>query len=119
MSPTPATASADACLAREKAVLFCPTCWHESPVCGDWQVTSTAAGDRFECPACGDTVTVRPRVEPTTAPTLLPVVACSLALARMTTRCLALGRRLCMPGGSRDGTPCSPSTATDSPCCQP
>ncbi len=90
----------DACLAREKTVRRVGT------------RSATAAGDSLECSACGDTV--RPRVA-AAASTLLPVVACGRVLARTYAR--LLGRRLCIPDGSRDGASCSPLTATAR--CQP
>lgn len=45
---------------RDKCVLFCPTCGHEAHVDGDWSVSPTANGDIYRCPACDETVTVRP-----------------------------------------------------------
>lgn len=48
---------------RQKGVLFCPSCWHESPVDGDWQVRTTRSGRRLDCPVCGEPVAERPRAD--------------------------------------------------------
>lgn len=46
---------------REKTVLFCPECGHESPITGDWE-TATAGSDRLlRCPVCGTVVDRRSR----------------------------------------------------------
>jgi len=47
--------------ALRKATLFCG-CGHRSHVEGDWRVTETASERRYTCPACGGTVTVRPKL---------------------------------------------------------
>ncbi|WP_440764939.1 hypothetical protein [Natronorubrum sp. DTA7] len=43
-----------------KAVLYCFDCGHESSFDGDWNVRRTIDGDRYDCPECGTTITVRP-----------------------------------------------------------
>ncbi|WP_440771229.1 hypothetical protein [Natronorubrum sp. DTA28] len=43
-----------------KTVLYCFDCGHESSSDGDWNVQSTTDGDRYDCPECGTTITVRP-----------------------------------------------------------
>ena len=43
-----------------KSVLFCPDCWHESPIDGDWRVQAGTDTDVIGCPVCGATVTTRP-----------------------------------------------------------
>jgi hypothetical protein len=119
MSPATATSRSDSRAPGKKGVLFCPDCWHESPVDGDWQVHATEAGDRLDCPACGETVTHRPTASAETATITLPVVAGSLALARLTTHLLVVSRRLCAPEVNRDGTSRSPSTTAEFPGCHP
>lgn len=47
--------------ALRKATLFCG-CGHRSHVKGDWRVTETASERRYNCPDCGGTVTVRPKL---------------------------------------------------------
>jgi len=47
--------------ALRKATLFCG-CGHRSPVKGDWRVTETDSERRYDCPACGATITVRPKL---------------------------------------------------------
>jgi predicted RNA-binding Zn-ribbon protein involved in translation (DUF1610 family) len=44
---------------RDKAVLFCPDCGHESSVAGDWNVRNVTDSRVYECPRCGTTVTNR------------------------------------------------------------
>lgn len=46
--------------APQKALLFCPSCWHESPPDGDWQRERHEDGVALVCPNCESTVTVRP-----------------------------------------------------------
>lgn len=43
-----------------KTVLYCFDCGHESSSDGDWNVRQTTDGDRYDCPECGTTITVRP-----------------------------------------------------------
>jgi hypothetical protein len=49
---------------KQKALLFCAVCGHESPPDGDWieTETETELGDRvtLSCPACATVVTRRP-----------------------------------------------------------
>jgi hypothetical protein len=42
-----------------KALLICPACDHENPPDGDWRVRDDHGRDRLDCPACGETITVR------------------------------------------------------------
>ncbi|WP_436343774.1 hypothetical protein [Natronorubrum sp. FCH18a] len=44
-----------------KAVLYCFECGHESPFDGDWIVQQSRDCNRYDCPDCGTTITVRPR----------------------------------------------------------
>ena len=44
---------------RQKAVLFCPVCGHESPVDGSWIVSSYESQQKFRCPECEQVVAVR------------------------------------------------------------
>lgn len=37
---------------RQKGVLFCPSCGHESAVNGDWVVDGTDDGRTYRCPEC-------------------------------------------------------------------
>jgi len=46
---------------RQKAVLFCPRCGHESALPGDWRVTEDGAEVAYACPDCGETVVEQPR----------------------------------------------------------
>jgi len=41
---------------RQKHVLFCPVCGHESPIDGDWLVESTDDTQRLRCPECQNTL---------------------------------------------------------------
>jgi hypothetical protein len=43
-----------------KSRLFCPSCGHSDPVCGDWEVRTTADGEVYNCPDCGVKLTIRP-----------------------------------------------------------
>lgn len=54
----------------QKARLFCPSCWHESPPDGDWAREERETGVALVCPVCESTVTVRP-----TADTRVPALA--------------------------------------------
>jgi hypothetical protein len=45
---------------RRKSVLFCPECWHESPIDGDWITERTKGRLSRGCPECGVVVDVRP-----------------------------------------------------------
>ncbi len=117
MSPATATPQTGSCASPEKSQLFCPECWHESRVDGDWQVQVTKSGRHLDCPTCGETVTVRPPVTAKATATSLPVVAYCLAAVRLTTRFLTLGWRLCVPAVNQTGTSCSPLTAAESPDC--
>lgn len=68
MPPLTATPPTEAPSATgEKSVLFCPECWYESPVDGNWRVQEGAECDEIGCPVCGATVTTRPthETEPT------------------------------------------------------
>lgn len=47
----------------QKALLFCPSCWHESPPDGDWQRERREDGVALVCPNCESTVTVRPAAD--------------------------------------------------------
>lgn len=44
-----------------KAVLFCPTCDHASPVDGDWVVHDRATTLEYRCPDCDARITERNR----------------------------------------------------------
>ena len=59
MAPTTAQSPPAARTSRQKSTLFCPECWHSSPVDGDWRVQATADGETYDCPDCGATVTTR------------------------------------------------------------
>lgn len=60
MPPESAVPSSASPAPRRKSTLFCPECWHENPVDGDWRVQETATHERLGCPVCGATVTERP-----------------------------------------------------------
>lgn len=47
----------------QKSLLFCPSCWHESPPGGDWQRERRDEGVALVCPNCESTVTIRPASE--------------------------------------------------------
>lgn len=50
-----------------KAVLFCASCGHESPVDGDWTVAERETGTTrcvLKCPDCEHVVVDRPRFDP-------------------------------------------------------
>lgn len=44
---------------RRKAMLFCPTCGHESPVDGDWRLRERAHTTEYRCPDCNERLTER------------------------------------------------------------
>ncbi|WP_254767275.1 phage terminase large subunit family protein [Salinilacihabitans rarus] len=46
---------------HRKRTLFCPSCGHESESDGDWDVREEPDRTVYECPDCGESVTVRPR----------------------------------------------------------
>ncbi|WP_340098363.1 hypothetical protein [Salinibaculum salinum] len=52
----------------QKSVLFCPTCEHESPVDGDWQVRARGETLVYGCPTCGESITERPTAGDMTSP---------------------------------------------------
>lgn len=63
-SSTPGRTSRERTACR-KAVLFCQSCGHESPIDGDWRIARVDRRTRSEkaiytCPECARTVTVRP-----------------------------------------------------------
>jgi len=45
---------------RQKALLFCPSCGHESPVTGDWEIERTGDGRVCSCPWCHTVISSRP-----------------------------------------------------------
>lgn len=58
--PANATATAPPPESRQKAMLFCPSCGHESPVNGDWELEQTADGRAYLCPWCHTVISSRP-----------------------------------------------------------
>jgi DNA-directed RNA polymerase subunit RPC12/RpoP len=52
---------------RQKAVLFCADCGHESAVGGDWIVHESRDRAVYECPDCDSRITTRPRPAPVSA----------------------------------------------------
>lgn len=44
---------------HRKAVLYCPVCGHESPVDGDWVVSTRESRSEYGCPECDHVVAVR------------------------------------------------------------
>lgn len=44
---------------RQKDMLFCPACGHESPISGDWVTEQHADGRTIRCPACRTVVSNR------------------------------------------------------------
>ena len=131
MPSVTATSRSDSRRCRRKPVLFCPACWHESPVDGDWHVQETQAGERLDCPVCGATVTVRPEMQESTtasthavthssplAPFVRAVVTATHGLASYP---LTWFRWHCIPGVTpkREGEPDAPSSGRRSSRCQP
>lgn len=59
---SPPAGGQDRLTVRRKAVLFCPTCEHENPVDGDWDVHKNhdAGNCQLACPVCGTPVAERP-----------------------------------------------------------
>ena len=49
---------------RQKSVLFCPSCDHESEIPGDWVILVEDSNEAYECPDCGVTITSRSRGVP-------------------------------------------------------
>ncbi|WP_435076480.1 hypothetical protein [Halococcus sp. AFM35] len=50
--------------APRKAVLYCPTCGHDSPVDGDWRVARDGDDPNrvdYRCPVCDSAIANRPR----------------------------------------------------------
>ena len=67
--PRPATLSPVSSGAPyRKAVLFCPSCDHESLVDGDWVLVEFADRTEYRCPDCETTITVRPEFDDPEAP---------------------------------------------------
>ncbi|WP_336133586.1 hypothetical protein [Natronomonas amylolytica] len=60
-SPTDATP-------RQKTMLFCPDCDHESDIDGDWTVHEEPNRRVYECPVCSTTIAKRPRPKPLLSP---------------------------------------------------
>lgn len=60
MPPRTDQSSAAGRTSGRKSVLFCPDCWHSSPVDGDWRVQAAAGSAVYGCPDCGAIVTTRP-----------------------------------------------------------
>jgi len=58
--PANATATAPPPESRQKASLFCPSCGHESPVGGDWELEETEDGQAYRCPWCHTVISSRP-----------------------------------------------------------
>ncbi|PSP61123.1 hypothetical protein BRC76_06790 [Halobacteriales archaeon QH_8_67_36] len=58
--PAHATATAPPPEGRQKTSLFCPSCGHESPITGDWDVEQTADGRAYRCPCCHTVISSRP-----------------------------------------------------------
>jgi len=50
--PTQSSDGVSALRSREKSVLFCPSCGHESPLDGDWAVDADGDSDTYRCPEC-------------------------------------------------------------------
>jgi len=44
---------------RPKAVLFCSSCGHESPVSGDWVVERAEESETYRCPDCHTVISSR------------------------------------------------------------
>jgi len=44
---------------RKKSVLFCPSCGHESPLNGDWNVEASDSTTTYRCPECRTVVSGR------------------------------------------------------------
>ena len=130
MPPVTATSRSDP-RHRRKPVLFCPACWHESPVDGDWHVQVTQAGEQIDCPVCSATVTVRPEMQEdatastdavTDSPPLTPFVRAVVAVTHgLASYPLVWFRRHCIPGATpkREDAPDAPSSGRHSSRCQP
>ncbi|MDS0258779.1 phage terminase large subunit family protein [Haloarcula sp. S1CR25-12] len=58
--PAHATATTPPPETRQKAMLFCPSCGHESPVTGDWDVEQTDGERTYSCPWCHTVISSRP-----------------------------------------------------------
>jgi transcription elongation factor Elf1 len=61
--PAHATATTPPPENRQKAMLFCPSCGHESPVNGDWDVQRTDEDRVYSCPWCHTVISNRPDSE--------------------------------------------------------
>ena len=59
MNQTPSTKQSTA---SQKTVLFCQGCEYHAPTTGSWVIHEKASGEVYECPHCGETVTVRGRI---------------------------------------------------------
>ena len=44
---------------RLKTMLFCPSCGHESPVDGNWEIEQTDEGQTYSCPWCHTVISTR------------------------------------------------------------
>ena len=58
--PAYATTSTPPPDSRQKGMLFCPSCGHESPVGGDWDLQHTDDGRVYSCPWCHTVISSRP-----------------------------------------------------------
>jgi len=58
--PATATATEPPPDSRQKAMLFCPSCGHENPVNGDWDIEQTDDGRDYRCPWCHTVISNRP-----------------------------------------------------------
>gem|GEM_PF-1414286 len=128
MPPVTATSRPDS-RRRRKPVLFCPACWHESPVDGDWHRQVTQAGERLACPVCDATVTVRPQKHATASthrvaggPLFAPFVrAVATVTHRLASYPFTWFQWQCIPGVTRNSehAPDAPSSGCRSSRCQP
>jgi len=60
MNQTPSTKQSTA---AQKTVLFCQGCEYHAPTTGPWIIHEKASCEVYECPRCGETVTVRDRMD--------------------------------------------------------
>ncbi|RJX43345.1 hypothetical protein DM826_06985 [Halonotius aquaticus] len=60
MNQAPSTKQATV---EQKTVLFCHGCEYHAPPTGRWIVHEKTDCDVYECPRCGETLTIRDRME--------------------------------------------------------
>ncbi len=94
---------------RQKAVLFCQDCGHESPINGDWSIRTQGDHLLYMCPQCRHVLMDRPRRSGSSTQSPAPVAQLTGAFVRFW-----LTPTISWP--AKDD-PCSMDTDTRLECC--